>query len=123
MFASVKKSAYLSGFCPHLFIGVHSGLASTAALLLPFSQLIVLLSQHEVSSFSSQDRTKAIVANLATKSATYSWSSAGSKRVGNRRRFRASHEFTYVACFLPHGIGGRMAEHERGSKRGSPTGG
>jgi hypothetical protein len=32
MFASVKKSAYLSVLCPHLFIGVHSGLASTAAI-------------------------------------------------------------------------------------------
>jgi hypothetical protein len=36
MFTSVHKLAYLSGFCRHLFVGVHSGSASTAALLLPF---------------------------------------------------------------------------------------
>src|SRR5215211_9059025 len=32
MFAGVQKLAYLSVLCPHLFIGVHSGLASTAAI-------------------------------------------------------------------------------------------
>src|SRR5215212_607097 len=32
MFASVKKSAYVSVICPRLFIGVHYGSASTAAI-------------------------------------------------------------------------------------------
>src|SRR5215204_5150073 len=125
MFAGVKKSAYLSGFCPHLFVGVHTGSASTAALLLPFTaNCAALPARGFVVQLTGQK--KAIVANLAITSATYSWSNAGSKSVGDCRRFRASHEFTYVACFLPHsphGIGGRMAEHERGSKRESPSGG
>src|SRR5215213_1440231 len=55
---------------------------------------------------------KAIVATLTATSATYSWSNAGSKSVGDCRRFRASHEFTYVACFLPHGIGGWQSMSE-----------
>src|SRR5215218_3466191 len=114
MFASVKKSAYLSGFCPHLFIGVHSGLASTAALLLPFSQLIVLLSQHEVSSFSSQDRTKAIVANLATKSGFCRVPGEQTLPLGNvepgeeKRRHEDRHRSTRTA---PRGPVPRNPEH------------
>ncbi len=36
MFVSVQKLAYLRGICRQLFVGVHSGSASTAALLLPW---------------------------------------------------------------------------------------
>ena len=41
MFASVATSAYLSDTCRCLFVSVYSGLASTAALLLPLRVLTV----------------------------------------------------------------------------------